>query len=223
MHSREILLFRRSRSSYFLEIQTCISKRCCRCFHLQYDHCELPKFSLHWLMIFPYPTAWPQYITASMRNWLPLLLEDKLKNIVTDSLRFMVANKRIELNAFVVMNNHIHLIWQPLAGHSLSSIQLSFMKFTAQQIKINLAADRPALLEQCKVNKTDREYQIWKRNPLSIELSSEKVFLQKLEYIHYNPVKLNLCSVPEDYHYSSAIFYEKGIDHFHMLTHYMGK
>ena len=173
-------------------------------------------------MVFPFPTEWPQYFTASIRNWMPLLAEDKYKNIITDSLHFLVENKRIELNAFVVMHNHIHLIWQPLPGHSLSSIQLSFMKFTAQQIKFALAIDNPALLEQCRVNKTDREYQIWKRKPLSIELSSEKVFLQKLEYIHYNPVKAGICSYPEEYHFSSALFYENGIDHFNMLTHYMG-
>jgi len=173
-------------------------------------------------MIFPYPTEWSQYFTASIRNWLPLMATDKYKNIITESLQFMVQNKRIELNAFVVMDNLIHLIWQPLPGHTLASIQLSFTKFTAQQIKFALAIDNPALLEQCKVNKSDREYQIWKRKPLSIELSSEKVFLQKLEYIHNNPVKAGICLYPEDYHFSSALFYEKGIDHFKMLTHYMG-
>ncbi|RYY69511.1 MAG: transposase [Chitinophagaceae bacterium] len=173
-------------------------------------------------MTFPYPIEWPQYFTASVRNWLPLLAADKYKNIITDSLRFMVEDKRIGLNAFIVMSNHIHLIWQPLPGHTLSSIQLSFMKFTAQQIKFALAKDNPALLEQCKVNKTDREYQIWKRKPLSIELSSDKVFLQKLEYIHYNPVKAGICKYPEEYHFSSALFYENGVDSFKMLTHYMG-
>ena len=45
------------------------------------------------------------------------------------------------------------------------------------------------LIEQCRVNKADREYQVWKRKPLSIELRSESVLVQKLEYIHYNPVK----------------------------------
>ena len=124
-------------------------------------------------MTFAYPIEWPQYFTASIRNWLPLLASDKYKNIITDSLHFMVENKRLELNAFVVMDSHIHLIWQPLPGYSLSAIQLSFMKFTAQQTKFALLIDNPALLEQCKVNKTDREYHIWKRKPLSIELSSE--------------------------------------------------
>ena len=173
-------------------------------------------------MTFQFPTEWPQYFSASIRNWLPLLGSDKYKNIVTDSLNFMVKDKRIELNAFVVMDNHIHLIWQPLAGQTLSSIQLSFIKFTAQKIKFALALDNPTLLEQCKVNKTDRQYQIWKRKPLTIELSSEKIFLQKLEYIHYNPDKAGLCTYPEEYHFSSALFYENGIDHFKMLTHFKG-
>ena len=63
------------------------------------------------------------------------------------------------------------------------------MKFTAQQIKFALIKDNNPLLEKCRVNKKDRAFQIWKRNQLSVELSSQKVFLQKLEYIHYNPVE----------------------------------
>ncbi len=120
------------------------------------------------------------------------------------------------------MNNDIHLIWQPLPGHSLTSIQLSFMKFTAQQIKFALIKDNSPILEKCRVNKKDRTFQIWKRNPLSVELSLQKVFLQKMEYIHYNPVEAGLTLCPEAYHYSSAAFYETGVDHFNMLTHYMG-
>ena len=164
-------------------------------------------------------TEYPQFFTASIHNWLPLLLEDKYKNIITGSLHFLVQHKRIELNTFVIMNNHVHLIWQPLPGHTLKSIQLSFMKFTAQQIKFAYSNDKNSLIEQCKVNKADREYQVWKRKPLSIELRSESVFVQKLEYIHYNPVKAGLCNFPEEYHYSSALFYEKGIDHFNMLSY----
>ncbi|HTN07942.1 REP-associated tyrosine transposase [Agriterribacter sp.] len=169
----------------------------------------------------PWPTEFPQFFTASIHNWLPLLHEDKYKNIIAGSLHFLVQYKRIELNAFVIMNNHIHLIWQPLPGHTLKSIQLSFMKFTAQQLKFAYTDDKNPLIEQCRVNKADREYQVWKRKPLSIELRSESVFVQKLEYIHYNPVKAGLCNFPEEYYYSSALFYEKGIDHFNMLSHYL--
>ena len=173
-------------------------------------------------MIFSYPTEWPQFFTASIYKWHPLLSTDKYKEIIVQSLQFLVHNKRIELNAFVIMSNHIHLIWQPLAGHTLTSVQHSFMKFTAQRIKFVLAIENPSLLARCQVHKIDREYQIWKREPLSIELSSEKVFFQKLEYIHYNPVKGGICSFPGEYRFSSAKFYETGVDDFNMLTHYMG-
>ena len=57
-----------------------------------------------------------------------------------------------------------------------------------------------------KVNKSDSEYQIWTREPLSIEIITESMFIQKLEYIHYNPVTSGLCKVSEEYYFSSVNF-----------------
>ena len=53
-------------------------------------------------------------------------------------------------------------------------------------------------------------------------ISTEKIFLSKLEYIHNNPAKekWNLCTYPEDYKWSSAKFYMTGKDEFNLLTHY---
>ena len=59
----------------------------------------------------------------------------------------------------------------------------------------------PALPEQCKGNKTDREYQIRKRKPHGIKLPSEKEFLQKLEYLHNNPVSAGAYVYAEEYHF----------------------
>ena len=42
------------------------------------------------------------------------------------------------------------------------------------------------------------------------------------QWKHNNPVMAGLVINPEDYYYSSAAFYESGVDHFGMLTHYMG-
>ena len=48
------------------------------------------------------------------------------------------------------------------------------------------------------------------------------IFQQKLNYVHLNPLqeKWSLTKKPEDYYWSSAQFYETGIDHFGFLTHY---
>ena len=166
-----------------------------------------------------FPVYAAQFYTATINDWNDLLKNDERKNIIIDSLKFLVTNKRIELNAFVIMSNHIHLIWQPLLGFTPSAIQASFMKYTAQQLKRSLNVVE---VEKFKVNKYDRDYQIWKREPLSVELPSLNMFTQKLEYIHYNPVEAGLCTKPEDYYYSSARFYLGGIDAFEMLTHISG-
>ena len=166
-----------------------------------------------------YPEYWPQFYTATIVEWKPLLQNDLYKQIIVESLQYLVQNKRITLYAFVIMNNHIHLIWQVTAGHTPSNIQLSFMRYTSQMIKFNLLSRAPLELAQFKVNKKDNTYRIWKRCPLGIEIFSEAVFLQKLEYIHNNPVRKGLCVFPEEYKYSSASFYLTGIDEFNMLTH----
>jgi REP element-mobilizing transposase RayT len=117
------------------------------------------------------------------------------------------------------MSNHIHLIWQALSGSTPQSIQLSFMKFTAQQIKFDCIKNHLLVLEKFKVNAKDREYLFWERNSLAIDLYTHDVFLQKLDYIHWNPVKAGLCNLPEEYYFSSATSYHTGIDDFRMLTH----
>ena len=111
------------------------------------------------------------------------------------------------------------MIWQPLPGQTLQTIQHSFLKHTAQQFKIDLQKSNPVLLQQFKVNTKDRKYQFWERNSLSVELHSTKVFNQKPDYIHYNPVKAGLYILLEEYYYSSAKFYATGVDDFDMLTH----
>ena len=72
------------------------------------------------------------------------------------------------------------------------------------------------------VKAADRDYQVWERKSLSTDLFTKEVFLQKLNYIHNNPVqqKWKLAQLPEEYNFSSAKFYETGIDDFGFLTHY---
>ncbi len=103
-------------------------------------------------------------------------------------------------------------------------VQLSFLRFTAQKMKLRLSDINSQKLEKYKVKASDRNYQLWERNPLSIERWSRPVFLEKLNYIHNNPVKYpwQLCQFPEEYNYSLASFYENGKDDYKLLTHYLG-
>ncbi len=119
------------------------------------------------------------------------------------------------------MSNHIHLIWQIQNGHEREAVQRDFLKFVSQTIIRDLQKNHPKVLEKFYVDANDRKYQIWERNPLSIALWAKEVYLQKMEYIHYSPVAAGLCNLPEEYKYSSAKFYETGVDEFSFLTHWM--
>ena len=165
-------------------------------------------------------TEYPQFFTATNLEWKKLLKPDKYKDIVISSMRFLVKNKRARIFSFIIMENHIHLIWQMLPGHTPDAVQRDFLKYTAQRIQKDLQKNHPTVLLKFKVNAKDREYQFWERNALSVELRNHSVFLQKLRYIHENPVRAGICKLPEEYKYSSALFYETGVDNWGFLTHY---
>ncbi len=76
----------------------------------------------------------------------------------------------------------------------------------------------------CIVGQATNNGGFWERNSLSINVWNESFLLQKMNYIHKNPVhaKWKLAVLPQDYKYSSALFYETGKDEFGFLTHYRG-
>jgi putative transposase len=166
----------------------------------------------------------PQFFTATILEWKHLLKEDTFKDIIIDSLLYLTREKSIVVYGFVIMPNHIHLIWQIQDGYKREMVQNRFLKFTAQQMKFRLIDTSDTRLSQFMVNAKDRQYQFWERNALSIDLWSPNVFTQKLDYIHNNPLqdKWQLVQYPEDYKYSSAKFYATGIDEFGLVAHCNG-
>jgi putative transposase len=57
--------------------------------------------------------------------------------------------------------------------------------------------------------------------PFSYLLYSRPIISQKIDYVHNNPVsgKWNLAATPEEYRFSSAAFYQSGVDEFGIVTH----
>jgi putative transposase len=162
-----------------------------------------------------------EFFTATCLNWQPLLQADSRKEIVMDSLRFLVADQRIWLYAFVIMPNHIHLLWCKQEPWVEKNIQQMFLKYTAQKLKFSLIdRGQEKELETYKSTQSDRKYQFWERRPYIATMFNRKVAEQKLDYIHANPVKAGLCTLPEHYKYSSARFYEANEDEWGFITHY---
>ena len=146
---------------------------------------------------------------------------DKHKQLIMDSLRFLVEDKRIWLYGFVIMPNHIHLLWRKQDAWLNKNIQQIFLKFIAHQLKFSLMDNNPEALAGYKSTQGDRDYHFWERRPWRATMYNREVAKRKMDYIHWNPVKAGLCKLPEDYHFSSACYYELNVDDWKILTHYM--
>ena len=148
--------------------------------------------------------------TATINNWQRLLLNDAYKNIILQSLQYLSSLNKIDVFAFVIMPNHIHLIWRIKEMNGKETPQGSFLKFTAHEFKKMLKKENPQTLKSYAVAAVNKSYEFWKRDSLAIRLYSKEVAMQKLKYIHNNPLAehWNLAKDPCEYKYSSARYYE---------------
>ncbi len=156
--------------------------------------------------------------TATIHNWYPLLADDRLKEIIIASLKRLSDNGKVTIYAFVIMPDHIHLIWQQNRYNGKESPKASLLKFTAHQFLDYLKAQ--GIAGAFLVQAANKNHEIWQRDSLGIEIYSRWFALQKLNYIHQNPVQGRWLLAKDDisYYYSSSRFYETGHDDFGFLT-----
>lgn len=166
----------------------------------------------------------PYFYTATIKNWIPVIKENNFEGIILNSLNFLSSKSLIQVFGLVIMPNHIHLIWAMVKMNGKETPVASFMKFTSHQFLMRLRQKDKMMLQPYEVDWISRKHNFWQEDSLAIELYTEKVLLQKLNYIHNNPLqeKWKLCVEPEEYFYSSAKFYHSGgIEHdLGILIHY---
>jgi REP element-mobilizing transposase RayT len=142
--------------------------------------------------------------------------------VIIDSFHNLSARSKIKVYGFVIMPNHMHCIWEMIEMVGKEKPYASFNKFTSHQFLNLLRSNDAEQLKSFAVpNDKERRHNFWQRDPLAVRLDSRAKALQKLDYIHLNPLnsRWNLAEKPEDYKWSSARFYETGVDQFEFLTH----
>jgi putative transposase len=157
----------------------------------------------------------PYFLTCSTINWIVLFNKPEIVNILLDSLRFLIANNRLVLHGWVIMENHLHLL--------ASSLQLSkeighFKSFTARTIIDYLEKHQYRKILSWleffkKQHKKEQKYQLWQEGSHPEEIISQEMLITKLNYIHYNPVRSGYVDQPSHWRYSSYHDYygEKGL------------
>lgn len=157
-----------------------------------------------------YDTSYPYFLTFSTVEWIDLFTRPIYKDIIIDCLRFHQERKGLEVYAFCLMSNHLHLIGR---APDLSGVIRDFKKFTANQLASAIAQNpqesRRSWLQWMLRSNGERNphnvhIQVWQNDSHPIELSDGTRFLQRLHYVHENPVRAGICYAAEDYVYSSA-------------------
>ena len=115
--------------------------------------------------------------TATIHKWMPLLESDLNKQIVVDSLKYLSDKGLITVYAFVIMPNHIYLIWQQNDFNGKVTPKGSLLKYSAhlllRQLKVNGNS------KYYEVNEANKKHEIWQRDSLDIEIYMREVAKQK--------------------------------------------
>lgn len=162
------------------------------------------------------------FVSFAVVKWLDVFTRNDYKDILLESLSFCQREKGMEIIAWCIMTNHVHLVFRSIKSQDPALLLGDFKRFTSKAllraIKENPRESRKDFfLEAFKraAAKTSnvKKYQFWRHDNRPIELWSNKVIWQKVKYIHNNPVKAGLVYRAQDYAYSSAADYaeEKGL------------
>jgi REP element-mobilizing transposase RayT len=116
------------------------------------------------------------------------LRRPEIAELVANALRFF-AGERYQLNAWVVMPNHIHVVMWPLPNHTLSTIMQSWKRFTAREANKLL-------------RRTGQTF--WQPESFDHWIRNDEEHARCCRYVVNNPVKTKLCKTPEDWRWSSA-------------------
>ena len=147
----------------------------------------------------------PYYLTCTIINWMALFGIPDVTKIILDSLRFMIEKDRLSLHGFVIMEHHLHMITSSM---NLSKEIGHFKSYTARliinqlnELKYTHILDQLAYFK--KRHKTEQKYQFWQEGSHPQIIMDHKMLNQKLDYIHYNPVRCGYVDDPACWRYSS--------------------
>lgn len=151
------------------------------------------------------------FITCTVIKWIDLFTRKEYKEIIVDSLNYCVKEKGLVVYGWVIMSNHIHLLCRCKEEFKFSDFLRDFKKFTSKQFIHKMDTINESRKEwllnkfsfEAKRTRRAENYKIWKDDNHAI-LMDDIDLMEKLNYIHENPVRAGLVNNCEDYNYSSA-------------------
>ncbi len=156
------------------------------------------------------------FVSFATVYWIDIFIREKYLSILANSIDYCRAKKAMELYAYCFMPSHIHMVFRS-SNNDPSGLLRDFKKHTAKKV-IQAIQDNPQesrkewllwMLEKAGKEKGNvNKYQFWQHHNKPIELWTDKIIQQKINYIHNNPVETGFVTDCVDWKYSSARNYQ---------------
>ncbi|MBK8809928.1 MAG: transposase [Acidobacteria bacterium] len=150
------------------------------------------------------------YLTSVTKDRLPVSRTDKIKGIVAKALDEARTSSGVKIHAYVIMPDHMHLITD--GSRKVADTQRYFNGVTARRVIDHLkngSFETSLLKLRQEKRRRNHRYSLWDHHPNAFSINNEKTMMQKVNYIHQNPVRAGLVERAEDYLYSSARIWQR--------------
>ena len=157
-----------------------------------------------------YELTHPHFVTCTVLHWLPLFTNPQSVQILLNSLSHLQKTDNLKIYAYVILENHLHLVVQ---SDDLRRTLQKFKSYTAYELlellkkkKVNVLLDQFSFYK--KAHKDHTSYQIWEEGNHPQLIQSDAMMINKIHYIHENPVKRGYVDKAIHWRYSSARDYD---------------
>jgi REP element-mobilizing transposase RayT len=152
------------------------------------------------------------FVTLSVTDWIDVFTRRLYSDFIIQNLTYCQQNKKLNIYAYVIMTNHIHLVANVTDG-KLSDVLRDFKTYTSKEL-VKMIRENPvesrrewmikAFEKAGKYNPLNVHHQFWQNTNYPVLLYSPAVIDQKINYIHENPVKAGFVGSAHEFWYSSA-------------------
>ncbi|MCB9252083.1 MAG: transposase [Flavobacteriales bacterium] len=135
--------------------------------------------------------------------------------VIVDSLNYCSNHKNLEIFAWIILSNHVHLVCKVNAPHKLSDFLRDFKKFTSKKLIKTIMNSNESrsvwMLDkfgfEAKRTRRAKYFKVWNDGNQEIELYDKEGLKDKIDDIHNKAVREMIVNKPEDYVLSSAMNY----------------
>lgn len=158
------------------------------------------------------PTDELYFVTLTVTGWVDVFTRRIYTDFIIENLIHCQQNKKLNIYAYVIMTNHIHMVAN-IEGGSLANVLRDFKTYTSKQlvkmIRENNTESRAdwmlRIFEKAgEYNPANINHQFWQNGNYPILLYTPAAIDQKIDYIHQNPVRAGFVGSAHEYWYSSA-------------------